>query len=84
MAEHTLTIKAKLDTAEAKKELENLEKSQASNSGKSGKDESDAAKGLNELRKSLNQFKAAVLTSGIGRSLGKFAENIKLFGDNTD
>lgn len=81
MAEHTLTIKAKLDDSDVQSQLAKLESQRA---GGVGGDAGKAASGIAELGKSLKILKFAIGSSGLVKSLFDMAKAYKAFGERTD
>lgn len=81
MAEHTLTIKAKLDDSDVQNQLAKLESQRA---GGVGGDAAKAASGIAELGNSLKMLKFAIGSSGLVKSLFDMAKAYKVFGDSSD
>lgn len=81
MAEHTLTIKAKLDDSDVQAQLAKLESQRA---GGVGGDAGKAASGIAELGNSLKVLKFAIGSSGLVKSLFDMAKAYKVFGERTD
>lgn len=81
MAEHTLTIKAKLDDSDVQNQLAKLESQRA---GGVGGDARKAASGIAELGKSLKALRFIIGSSGLVKSLFDLTKAYKLFGERTD
>lgn len=81
MAEHVLTLKAKLDTSDVQSQMQQLNKGTASNVSSNS---NAAASGVSKLSDSLKQLKNVIGGGVIVQSLGQLAKSMDLFGDKTD
>ena len=80
MAEHTLTIKARLDDSDVQNQLAKLESQRA---GGVGGEASKAASGIAELGNSLKMLRFIVGSSGLVKSMFDMAKAYKAFGDRS-
>jgi hypothetical protein len=78
MAEHTLTIKAKLDDNEVQSKLNKL------NSGGGGGGGSNPSNEVNQLAKAMGNLKRALAGGAVFNSFLNLADGIKMFGQEGD
>lgn len=81
MAEHTLTIKAKLDDSDVQNQLAKLESQRA---GGVGGEASKAANGIAELGNSLKMLRFVIGSSGLVKSLFDMGKAYKVFGERSE
>lgn len=82
MAEHTLTIKARLDDSDVQNQLAKLESQRTG--GQVGGEASKAASGISELGNSLKMLRFVVGSSGLVKSLFDMGRAYKVFGERSD
>lgn len=80
MAEHVLTLKAKLDTNDVQSQMQQLNKGTASNVSNNS---NAAASGVSKLSDSLKELKNAIGGGVLVKSFTDLAKSAQLFGQNT-
>lgn len=80
MAEHVLTLKAKLDTNDVQSQMQQLNKGTASNVTSNS---NAAASGVSKLSDSLKELKNAIGGGVLVKSFTDLAKSAQLFGQNT-